>query len=119
MLKYKSAFKGKPFRQINQFAPSSKTCSCCGHKMAKLALDVREWRCPQCNTEHDRDVNAANNILFWGLAATPDIPPRVVNTPGTGEINACGDRRTQLAPLYYGARERSWKQETQLTLVAG
>ena len=116
MLKYKSAFKGKPFTQINQFAPSSKTCSCCGHKLAKLALDVREWRCPQCNTEHDRDVNAATNILFWGLAATPDIE---VNTPGTGGINACGDTRTQPVLAYDNTVEVSRKQETQSTLVVG
>jgi len=84
MLKYKSQQRGKTLTQINQFAPSSKTCSCCGHVMSKMALDIREWQCPSCGTLHDRDANAANNILVWGIMATQ-------NTLGTGGINACGD----------------------------
>ena len=49
------------------FYPSSKTCSCCGHKLESLDLSVREWECPSCGTTHDRDLNAAVNILSKGL----------------------------------------------------
>lgn len=90
MLKYKSQRQGKTLTQINQYAPSSKACSCCGHVMSKMALDIREWECPNCSTLHDRDINAANNILFWGIMATK-------NTLGTGGINACGDTSADLS----------------------
>jgi putative transposase len=50
--------------------PSSKTCSACGHLLASLSLSTRTWQCPSCGTRHDRDVNAAKNILAAaGLAA--------------------------------------------------
>ena len=41
----------------------SKTCSCCGFKLEKLSLNVREWECPSCHNKHDRDINASINIL--------------------------------------------------------
>lgn len=66
MLEYKSAWYGKEFIKIDQWYPSSKTCSCCGHKLDELA-PVEFWTCPKCKTEHDRDFNAANNILAEGL----------------------------------------------------
>lgn len=66
MIKYKSDWYGKTVHQIDRFFPSSKTCSCCGHKLEKLPLDIREWTCPNCNTQHDRDINAAINIKNQG-----------------------------------------------------
>ena len=66
MIEYKSIWYGKTFHQIDRWYPSSKTCSCCGHKMDKLPLDIREWACPKCNTHHDRDINAAINIKNQG-----------------------------------------------------
>lgn len=66
-LEYKSNWYGKTFTKIDTFFPSSKTCNCCGHKVESLPLDIREWICPSCSAEHDRDVNAANNILDEGL----------------------------------------------------
>lgn len=51
---------------IDRFYPSSKTCSCCGYKKKDLKLTDRFWVCPECNTNHDRDLNAARNILFEG-----------------------------------------------------
>ena len=51
---------------INRFYPSSKTCSVCGYKKKDLRLSDREWVCPKCGTKHDRDINAAVNILFEG-----------------------------------------------------
>lgn len=86
MLRYKCDHRGKTFTQIGQYKPSSKTCSSCGYKMSDMSLKIRDWICPKCGTEHDRDVNAALNILWWGLMATP-------NTAGTAGINACGDAK--------------------------
>lgn len=51
---------------VDRFYPSSKTCSICGYKKQDLKLDDREWTCPICGEHHDRDVNAAMNILFEG-----------------------------------------------------
>lgn len=66
-IEYKSNWAGRTFHKIDRFFPSSKTCSCCGHKLASLSLDVREWDCPSCGTHHDRDINAAKNILAKGF----------------------------------------------------
>ncbi|MHC5778085.1 RNA-guided endonuclease InsQ/TnpB family protein [Nostoc sp.] len=53
--------------EIGRFFPSSKTCSCCGHIMDTLPLDIREWDCPSCGSHHDRDGNASQNIRTEGL----------------------------------------------------
>lgn len=53
--------------EIGRFFPSSKTCSCCGHVLDELTLDIREWDCPSCNTRHDRDHNAALKIRNEGI----------------------------------------------------
>lgn len=66
MIEYKCAWYGKTFYRINRWTPSSKTCSSCGHKQPSMPLNVREWTCPSCDTIHDRDVNAAANILHVG-----------------------------------------------------
>ena len=66
-LEYKSNWYGRTFHKIDRWYPSSKTCNCCGHKMDTMTLDIREWTCPNCNTHHDRDLNAAKNILDEGL----------------------------------------------------
>ncbi len=54
--------------------PSSRTCSACGHRLAELSLSARQWRCPSCGTRHDRDVNAAKNILAAGRAVARGSP---------------------------------------------
>ena len=51
---------------VDRFYPSSKTCSACGYKKQDLKLSDREWVCPKCGTKHDRDINAAMNILLEG-----------------------------------------------------
>lgn len=67
MLKYKAMWYNRQVIQIDRFYPSSKTCSNCYHVMPSMDLSIREWACPSCGIEHDRDVNAAKNILRQGL----------------------------------------------------
>ena len=62
MLKYKSEWSGKTYIEVDRFFASSKTCSVCLNRVDSLSLDIRDWSCSQCNTHHDRDVNAAINI---------------------------------------------------------
>lgn len=59
---------GKEFVQIDRWEASSKTCSSCGYKTEKMPLNIRKWTCPQCGREHDRDINAAKNILRVGTS---------------------------------------------------
>lgn len=66
MIEYKCNWYGKTFHKISRWTPTSKTCSCCGHKMADMSLGIREWTCPICDTSHDRDINAAMNIRHKG-----------------------------------------------------
>ena len=68
MLKYKFEWYGGQLIKIDRYFASSKTCVVCGHKVKKLPLYVREWTCPQCGEVLDRDLNAAYNILYQGLA---------------------------------------------------
>lgn len=66
-LEYKSDWYGREIIKIDTWYPSSQICSNCGHKDGKKALSVREWTCPVCGTHHERDINAATNILNEGL----------------------------------------------------
>jgi putative transposase len=97
MTEYKAARYGRHVIVIDRWYPSSKTCSACGHLLAELSLKTRTWQCPSSGTRHDRDVNAAKNILAAGLAV------------GTGNgAHACGaDVRPQGTPL----RQPAVKQE--------
>lgn len=67
-LEYKCDWYGRNFVKIDRWFPSSKRCAECGHVVEKLPLNIREWDCPKCATSHDRDTNAAKNILAAGLA---------------------------------------------------
>ena len=67
LLGYKCQWNSRELVVIDRFYPSSKTCSSCSHLMAEMPLNVREWTCPSCGTVHDRDINAAKNILIQGL----------------------------------------------------
>jgi putative transposase len=70
MLEYKCDWYGRELVVIDRWYPSSKTCSGCGHLTARMPLGVREWNCGNCGARHDRDVNAAKNILAAGLVVT-------------------------------------------------
>lgn len=67
-LEYKAAWYRKSVQRIDTFFPSSQLCHCCGYRNVEMKnLSVRRWTCPQCGAEHDRDINAAQNILSEGM----------------------------------------------------
>ncbi|WP_405653485.1 RNA-guided endonuclease InsQ/TnpB family protein [Streptomyces sp. NBC_00019] len=70
MLEYKAAWYGREVIAVDRFFPSSRLCSGCGSVRERLPLSVRAWTCGTCGIAHDRDVNAAKNLLAAGLAAT-------------------------------------------------
>jgi putative transposase len=90
MLEYKAAWYGRTLVSIDKWYPSSKRCHACGHVLDSLTLDIRHWTCPECGSVHDRDVNAAQNILAAGLA-----------------VSACGEavRPGRVRPTPAGFRE--------------
>jgi putative transposase len=69
-LEYKCERAGRELIAVDRWYPSSKTCSACGHLLAELSLSTRHWTCPSCGSRHDRDINAAKNILAAGLAVS-------------------------------------------------
>ena len=69
-LDYKCRWYGRTLVAIDRWFLSSKRCSSCGHIVDKMPLNIREWTCPKCGCNHDRDVNASKNILAAGLAVS-------------------------------------------------
>jgi putative transposase len=77
-LKYKANMYGRELIQVDRFYPSSKTCSSCGTIQSSLPLHIREWTCDSCGNTHDRDINAAKNLMALGTSVTAfgeDIRP--------------------------------------------
>lgn len=68
MLEYKAAWYGREVITVDRFFPSTKLCSRCGTLAGDMPLHVRTWTCEGCGVTHDRDGNAANNLLAAGLA---------------------------------------------------
>jgi len=79
---YKAAWRGGQLVVADRWYPSSKLCSCCGHRLEALALDQRQWTCPGCARQHDRDVNAAINLRNMAVSST---------------VSACGGEGSGLA----------------------
>ena len=67
-IEYKAQMYGKQIYRVDRFFPSSKTCSNCGCVQEKMPLHVREWTCPDCGAHHDRDINAATNLLRQAMS---------------------------------------------------
>ncbi|MET8875565.1 RNA-guided endonuclease TnpB family protein [Nocardia sp. NPDC004604] len=79
MLEYKCRWYGRRLVIVDRWLPSSKTCGACGAIAESMPLSSREWTCHSCNTNHDRDINAARNILAAGLAVAAcgdDVRPQ-------------------------------------------
>lgn len=96
-LAYKTERAGTTLVVIDRWYPSSKTCSACGHLLSNLKLAVRHWTCPHCGTRHDRDHNAAKNILAAGQAVAGQQPGQ-----------ACG---ADVSPQGSSLRQSATKQE--------
>lgn len=92
MLEYKAARYGRLFAKIDRFSPTSQTCSACGVTDGPKPLDIREWQCAACGAHHDRDINAARNILAAG---------KQVVAGRAKTLNACG---AQIRPGYVRAQ---------------
>lgn len=90
MLNYKANWNDKTIIKIDRFFPSSKTCSKCNYINQDLTLNDRSWICPNCNTVHDRDINAANNILKQGL--------NIINC-GSGIESQYNQKQVEALPL--------------------
>jgi putative transposase len=83
MLAYKAERAGKAFVKCHRFFPSSKACNCCGHVTDSLPLNIRNWTCGACGSDHDRDINAAKNIRDEGLRILAEGYPA---TAGGGRV---------------------------------
>jgi putative transposase len=83
-LEYKSILYGRTLIQANRWYPSSKICSSCSVKTKqKMSLHVREWTCEQCNTAHDRDINAATNLKQGAIKCLEQLKA------GSSSVSAC------------------------------
>ena len=102
-LEYKAEWNGVNIVRIGRFEPSSKMCSNCGHIKRDLTLKDRKWQCGSCHAKHDRDINAAKNILDFGLHYN----------------NIIGAGRPKSKPLENISLESSVKEETQRSLAFG
>ena len=66
MIKYKCGLYGKTFIEVPRYYPSSQICHVCGYRNPDLTIKEREWQCPNCGSNLDRDLNASINILNYG-----------------------------------------------------
>lgn len=95
MLTYKAAWYGMRLIVASRYFPSSKLCSTCGHRLADLALNVREWTCPNCAAHHDRDLNAAVNLEHYGTASGAGTAGPGLGTP-VDDLNDGGTAKAGL-----------------------
>jgi putative transposase len=82
-VEYKASWNNRHAVSVDRWFPSSKLCSICGYKNVNLQLSDRQWLCPDCGTQHHRDINAAMNLRDEGF--------RLLVAAGHAEtLNACG-----------------------------
>lgn len=99
MLKYKAEQEGKVYQEVDRFFPSSKICHVCLNQVGSLPLALRTWTCENCQTTHDRDINAAKSLLNEGL--------RIISS-GTGDkayrqtVRRSSGRKKSTVPLVSG-----------------
>ncbi len=86
---------GRDFRLISRWEPTSQTCCCCGFKGGKLDLSIREWECLNCRSKHDRDENAARNILVAG-GQSETLNGQVLKHETTAKVAAACEMSTRI-----------------------
>jgi putative transposase len=103
-LEYKCQRAMRDLIVIDRWYPSSRTCSACGHLLGELSLSTRHWTCPSCGSRHDRDINAAKNILAAGQAVT--ACGAGVKHSGTSRVRSAVNQEPRLAtagiPVFKG-----------------
>lgn len=92
MLEGKAVRYGRTVIRIDRWFPSSQLCPCCGWKVGKLGLDVREWDCQSCGQHHDRDLAAALNILAEGIRLREERHRTIVAAGLADTQNDCGEQ---------------------------
>jgi len=103
MLEYKANWNDRQFVKIDRFFPSSKTCSSCGWIKQDLTLSIREWTCESCGEAHERDINAAKNILKQGINILSGCGIQSDTKQKQGEALPLGESVTlEAQPIAYG-----------------
>jgi putative transposase len=108
---YKTIWNGIYLVKAPQFYASSKFCSNCGKKHKELQLSDRTWKCDNCNSEHDRDLNAAMNLKYYGLWLLG-----IENTVSSTGINASGDERLQFLTEQCSSVKLEFKKQNDRTI---
>lgn len=103
-IEYKAAWYGRTVVLANRFAPTSKTCSHCGSVQPKMPLSLRQWVCPDCGTRHDRDVNAAQNILSLATAGEAGLARGGSMNLLSHRLSTPVEARTEAEKLTYAVR---------------
>jgi putative transposase len=109
-LQYKCQRAGRQLVVTGRWYPSSKTCSACGFVLAELSLSTRTWRCPSCGARHDRDLNAAKNILAAGLAAARVLP---------GDARGADVRHLETPPVQSAVKQEPWLVTAGIPVLQG
>ncbi len=118
-LEYKAEWQGRQLIKIDRYFPSSKRYSNCGHVVEKLPLNIREWKCQECGTHHDRDINAAINILAAGLAVSvcgATVRPEGSKSPKAGAMkqkapNSDVKESSAVSQSSVGRMSKMWKSD--------
>ena len=85
-IEYKAQMYGKQIYRVDRFFPSSKVCSVCGCIQDKMPLHIREWTCPECGAHHDRDINAATNLLRQAMSEVTHGESKALVIPEISDV---------------------------------